>query len=178
MIDDNFLKTLQIFALQFYFRRWMRMDFFFSNGLIFCVCFFQLKLIVRVEVIMWWKIARVTVSNVEHCRIDMSRGFMLTLKSNISANIYGPPCVNVRLGFMISDSMTESSPYLLRNSLAHSMPSCPNPPVIFNIYCSTIPLRFEYSNFKSNTCPLSKFSAYHYFQHNLSYSVRHRIDSV
>lgn len=48
---------------------------------------------------------------------------MLTLKSKISANIYGPPCVNVRFGFMISDKITESSPYLLRNSFAHSIPS-------------------------------------------------------
>lgn len=56
---------------------------------------------------------------------------MLTLKSKISANMYGPPCVNVRFGFMISDKITESSPYLPRNSFAHSIPSCPKPPARF-----------------------------------------------
>lgn len=49
---------------------------------------------------------------------------MLTLKSNISAKIYGPPWANVRFGFIISDNITESEPYLLRNNLAHSIPSC------------------------------------------------------
>lgn len=43
--------------------------------------------------------------------------------------MYGPPCVNDRFGLIISLKMTESSPYLLRNSFAHSIPSWPRPPI-------------------------------------------------
>lgn len=56
----------------------------------------------------------------------------LTLKSNISANIYGPDSDVDLLGFIMSESITFSSPYLLRNSLAHSMPSWPRPPIYFH----------------------------------------------
>lgn len=51
-----------------------------------------------------------------------------TLKSNMSANIYGPLSEIFRFGFIISDKMTESSPYLLLNNFAHSIPNCPRPP--------------------------------------------------
>lgn len=54
--------------------------------------------------------------------------WMLTLKSRMSANMYGPPWDSFRLGFIISDKITESSPYFPRNSFAHSIPSWPKPP--------------------------------------------------
>lgn len=50
------------------------------------------------------------------------------MKSNISANIYGPPWINVWFGFIMSDKITDSLPYLLRINLAHSIPSWPKPP--------------------------------------------------
>lgn len=42
-----------------------------------------------------------------------------TLKSRISAKMYGPLSDISRLGLMISDRSTELSPYLFRNNLAH-----------------------------------------------------------
>lgn len=50
--------------------------------------------------------------------------------------MYGPPWASVRLGFMISDNITESAPYLPRNNFAHSIPSWPNPPTNGNKNCS------------------------------------------
>lgn len=90
------------------------------------------------------------------------RKVLLTLKSRISANMYGPPCVNVRVGFIISDRITESAPYLPRNNFAHSIPSWPKPPKNqhgrVNTHTNTT---FSFHLFPKwmdalNTCPLLK----------------------
>lgn len=121
---------------------------------------------------------------------------MLTLKSNISANIYGPAWVIARLGFIMSDKITESSPYLLRNNLVHSIPNWPKPPewnynFHYNfeakIYCAfffrtkmTTPIfligkgklvsskRSSFRFIKIKYYRWLKFLVFHYFENNLN----------
>lgn len=53
----------------------------------------------------------------------------LTLKSRISAKMYGPFSQTAWDGFIISERITDSAPYRLRKSFAHSIPSWPSPPI-------------------------------------------------
>lgn len=76
--------------------------------------------------------------SVVHCSHSFYVSFQLqykfggpTLKSNISANMYGPESTVVLFGLIMSESITFSLPYLLLNNLAHSMPSWPRPPSCF-----------------------------------------------
>lgn len=58
----------------------------------------------------------------------------LTLKSRISANMYGPFSQTSWDGLIISVRITDSAPYRLRKSFAHSIPSWPSPPITYRTY--------------------------------------------
>lgn len=47
----------------------------------------------------------------------------ITLKSKISANMYGPLSQIARFGFIMSDKSTAFSPYRFLNNRAHSIPN-------------------------------------------------------
>lgn len=77
-----------------------------------------------------------------HSTLWLTTIFWSPLKSNISANMYGPSLTTSGVGLMMSERMTCSLPYFPRRYFAHSTPSWPRPPASQCVLCSLYKLLF------------------------------------